>query len=146
MRSRTLVLSGAVGIAAPFVTPAAQAETFTVLLDGISFVHDGQTNMDIDLTIDVGDTVRWEWVSGFHNVVSGFTDDPNPGVLFSSGAPTSDPATVFEYTFLDPGVYGYHCEIHEDLGMVSFVTVVPAPGGLGAFAGLGLLAARRRRR
>lgn len=122
-----------------------QAETFVVELDGPSFVYDGLMDMDIDLTINVGDTVRWEWVSGFHNVVNGFPGDPDEDTLFNSGSPTSDTATFFEYTFDDEGVFGYHCEVHEDIGMVSFVTVVPAPGTMLAMAPVGLMLTRRRR-
>lgn len=123
----------------------AAGDVYDVTLDGLSFVYNGQTNMNIDLTINTGDTVRWTWVSGFHNVVSGFTDDPNPGALFMSGAPTGAAGTVFEYTFMDTGLYGYHCEVHESLGMVSSVNVVPAPASLGLIAPAGMLALRRRR-
>lgn len=123
----------------------AQADVYDVSLNGLSFVYNGQTNMNIDLTINTGDTVRWTWVSGFHNVVSGFPGDPNPGAEFMSGSPTGVAGTVFEFTFNDVGLYGYHCEIHESLGMVSSVNVVPAPGSLALLAPAGLLAARRRR-
>ena len=124
----------------------AQGETFVVELDGPSFVYDGMLDMDIDLNITVGDTVRWEWVSGFHNVVNGFPGDPDEGTLFNSGPPTSDAGTFFEYTFDDEGVFGYHCEVHETIGMISFVTVaVPAPGTMVAIGSMGLVLTRRRR-
>jgi|GEM_PF-4274336 len=123
----------------------AQADTYIVELDGPSFVYGGLTDMDIDLTIESGDTVRWEWTSGFHNVVNGFPGDPDEDTLFNSGSPTSDTDTFFEYTFLDNGVFGYHCEVHETIGMVSFVTVVPAPASLIAMSPLGLVMCRRRR-
>ena len=100
-------------------------------------MYDGQANMDIDLTILPGDTVRWLWVEGFHNVVSGFPDDPDPGELFFSGPPTGVPGTTFEFTFLDPGIYGYHCHPHESFGMISFVTVLPEPGSLALLAASG---------
>lgn len=123
----------------------AQADVYDVMLQGTNFVYNGQMNMAIDLTINTGDTVRWTWVSGFHNVVSGFPEDPNPGAVFMSGAPTGTAGTMFEFTFNDVGLYGYHCEIHESLGMVSSVNVVPAPASLALLAPAGLLAARRRR-
>ncbi|PCI06891.1 hypothetical protein COB72_11250 [bacterium] len=121
------------------------AETFVVELDGPSFVYNGFTDMNIELFVAVGDTVRWEWTSGFHNVVNGFPGDPDENTLFNSGAPTSDPLTFFEYTFDDAGVFGYHCEVHEDIGMISFVTVVPAPSTMMALAPVGLMLTRRRR-
>ena len=127
-------------------SPGAQAEVFEVTLQGIWFSYDGQQNMDIELTINPGDTVRWLWVEGYHNVVSGFPDDENPGELFFSGPPTYEPGTIFEFTFLEPGVFGYHCHPHEKYGMISFVTVTPAPGGVGMLVAGGLLCGPRRRR
>jgi hypothetical protein len=128
-------------------TVLASAETYVVELAGRDFLYGGLTNMDIDLTINTGDTVRWEWVSGFHNVVNGFPGDADEDTLFNSGPPTSDTATFFEYTFADDGVFGYHCEVHEASGMISFITVnaVPAPGTLLALAPAGLMMTRRRR-
>ncbi len=128
-------------------SPGAQADVFEVTLEGIWFWYDGQQNMDIELTIDPGDTVRWLWVEGYHNVVSGFPDDENPGELFFSGPPIDEPGTIFEFTFdVEPGVYGYHCHPHEEFGMVSFVTVTPAPGGVGMLVAGALLWGPRRRR
>ncbi len=124
---------------------AVHGETYEVTLEGISFWQDGLMNMDIDLTILPGDTVRWLWVDGFHNVVSGFPDDPGTGELFFSGPPTDIPGSIFEFTFLDPGIYGYHCHPHEGFGMISSVTVIPEPGSLALLAAAGLFRKRRRR-
>ena len=100
------------------------AETFEVTLEGISFQYNGMENMNIDLTINQGDTVRWVWVEGLHNVVSGFPESGNEGELFFSGEPTNVPGTAFEFTFdVPPGDYGYHCHPHAEVGMVSSVTV-----------------------
>lgn len=129
-----------------YASPEARADVFEVTLEGIWFTYDGQQNMDIDLTIDPGDTVRWLWVEGYHNVVSGFPGDPNEGDLFFSGPPTDEPGTFFEFTFLEPGVFGYHCHPHGDYGMISFVTVIPAPGGLGMLVAGALVCRPRRRR
>ena len=100
------------------------AETFEVTLEGISFKYNGMENMDIDLTINQGDTVRWVWVKGFHNVVSGIPESGKEGDLFFSGKPTNVPGTTFEFRFdVPPSVYGYHCHPHEEAGMISSVTV-----------------------
>ncbi len=125
---------------------AVHGDTYEVTLEGISFWYDGQANMDIDLTILPGDTVRWLWVEGDHNVVSGFPGDPDPGELFYSGLPAAVAGTTFEFTFSDPGIYGYHCHPHGDFGMTSYVTVVPEPGSLALLAAAGLFPRRRRRR
>ena len=138
----------AVAALAAMSAPASvQAETYEISLEGFSFWYEGMENMDIELAIDPGDTIRWVWVEGFHNVVSGFPEDPNPGELFFSGDPTSEPGTIFEFTFSEPGVYGYHCHPHEELGMVSSITVVPEPGSIAllAIGAGGLLRFRRNR-
>jgi plastocyanin len=124
----------------------SSGETFVVQLDGPSFVYEGMTDMDIALQINVGDTVRWEWVTGFHNVVSGIPGEPGEGTLFHSGDPTGDVGTIFEFTFDETGLYGYHCEIHESIGMVSTVSVVPAPASAALLVPVGLALASRRRR
>ncbi len=144
---KTTGFLAAVSITSPLcASPGAQADVFEVTLEGWSFWYDGQQNMDIELTIDPGDTVRWLWVSGFHNVVSGFPDDGNEGELFFSGPPIDEPGTIFEFTFLEPGVFSYHCHPHGEFGMISFVTVTPAPGGLGMLIAGGMLCGPRRRR
>ncbi len=143
-RRRTATLVAAVAAVVGWASEV-RAETYEVALDGISFWYDGQENMDIELLILPGDTVRWLWVSGFHNVVSGFPGGGNEGDLFFSGSPTGVLGTTFEFTFLEPGVYGYHCHPHEAFGMISFVTVTPEPAGL-ALLGVGGLFGRRRRR
>jgi plastocyanin len=141
---RNVMMVGAVG-AARLCRAGVAGDVYDVTLDGMDFVYNGMTNMDIDLTVEVGDTVRWTWVSGFHNVVSGFPGDPDEGVLFESGEPTDEVGMTFSYTFLETGVVGYHCEIHEDMGMISQVTVVPGPGAAGLLVPAGLLGLRRRR-
>lgn len=121
------------------------ADVYNVTLQGMDFVYNGQANLNIDLTINTGDTVRWTWVSGFHNVASGLPGDPNPGDLFFSGPPTGAVGAVFEFTFNDIGLFDYHCQIHGFMGMVSQINVVPASPSLALLAPVGLLAARRRR-
>ena len=115
----------AMGLAAAgAITAAAQADVFEVELLLFSFIYDDKENLDIELTIQPGDTVRWVWISGLHNVSSGTDGEKDDGVLFYSGDPEF--GAVFEHTFEDPGVYFYHCDQHVDFGMVSFVTVEEA--------------------
>lgn len=101
--------------------PSLSAQTtHQVDLDGFSF-------LPADLTINEGDTVLWNWVSGFHNVLS---DDG----FFASGAATLPPATfavTFDAAFLaaapaNGNVYNYHCVPHLALGMVGSITVTTA--------------------
>lgn len=82
-----------------------------------------------DLTVSVGDTVQWNWVSGFHNVESG-VGGVHDGI-FRSGNPTFPPqsfSVTFDQAFLDANpvsgkVYRYYCDVHVGVGMVGQVTV-----------------------
>jgi plastocyanin len=120
-KGSTFGLIGAAGLVFGGAS-AAGADTFEVTMALFSFMYDGEENLDIDLTIQPGDTVRWVWISGMHNVSSGTDGEKDDGVLFFSGPPQFGP-NEFEYTFEEPGEYFYHCDAHVDFGMESFVTV-----------------------
>ncbi|CUU03707.1 MAG: plastocyanin/azurin family copper-binding protein [Fimbriimonadales bacterium] len=64
--------------------------------------------------IDVGDSVRWVWRSGFHTTTSydGLWD-----------APIDSVHRTFTYTFNEPGAYEYYCIPHELVGMTGVVRV-----------------------
>ena len=117
--SRTLTHLCAVAV----TCAAAHAEVFEVTLDGFEFRHEGRANMEIELTIRMGDTVRWIWVSELHNVVSGVQCEPGAGDEFFSGDPQFPPRQ-FEHTFMDAGVFEYFCAVHVELGMEGTITVV----------------------
>ncbi len=75
-----------------------------------------------DITIELGETVVWTNVSGFHNVNGTLADYPNNPEGFGNG-----PASLnwtFAHTFNTPGTYDYHCDPHLGLGMRGTVTVV----------------------
>jgi plastocyanin len=115
-----LLLGAALGLA-----PAAQAQTTHVVqLFTVSFFPQ-------DITIEVGDTVRWEWVTGVHDVKSGPGGVPDG--IFNSGNPTATPPGPFEVTFdaaflaanpVANDVYAYYCTVHLPI-MTGTVTVVP---------------------
>jgi plastocyanin len=96
--------------------------THVVELHSITFVP-------ADIEIMVGDTVRWVWVTGFHNVESGVggVHDGN----FRSGDPVFDPneyELTFDQQFLDDhpvpdNLYPYYCIIHFGVNMSGTVTV-----------------------
>ena len=69
-----------------------------------------------DITIQAGDTVRWENAPGGapHNVVANDSS-------FSSGAAMS--SFTYEFTFNSGGNHPYFCLPHQGLGMVGSVTV-----------------------
>jgi len=134
-----VIFAAVVAFAMAWTTAPTHAQTtYDIGLDGIQFVYNGASNTFIDLTIQQGDTIRWTWMSGFHNVTSGL-EHGTGGSIFGSGTPTDTVGTVFEYTFNDRGVFPYHCGPHEVVGMVSSITVVPEPStfvGLLTLAGL----------
>ncbi|UCD76076.1 MAG: hypothetical protein JSV91_03960 [Phycisphaerales bacterium] len=111
-------------LAALALNVAASAEIHTVL------VGPGFDFLPAEITIQLDDTVHWQWNGGFHNVESGIggVHDGN----FRSGDPTSDPTTTFDVTFdqafldahpMPDNLYPYYCIAHVGVGMVGSVTV-----------------------
>lgn len=109
---------------------AANAETHVVELGTGGF----DAYFPADLTVNVGDTVQWLWVQGFHNVVSGI--DGKVDGAFSSGEALRKDGLTFEVTFdqafLDANpvrdnVYSYYCDVHFFFGMTGTVTVKTTP-------------------
>lgn len=78
-------------------------------------------------TVAVGDTVKFVWEGGFHDVV--FTDGQ------SSGAPHANAGTTYSRTFNAEGSFSYICTIHESLGMKGSITVQAAGSGGGDTTG-----------
>ena len=99
--SLTLAASGA-RAATTVVTAAAPNNTFSPQA----------------VTVRIGDTVVWNNVNGFHNVVS----DPD-GSIFYSGDPAIAPWS-YSFTFTQAGTYGYHCQPHGAPGAGMFGTVI----------------------
>lgn len=89
------------------------ATIHTVTVSGLSFTP-------ANIVVFHGDTVRWNKTDAdFHNVA-----EVSGSPVFRSGDPDNNPF-VYEFVFNTPliGVYNYHCEVHEGLGMVGTVTV-----------------------
>ncbi|MEM7309154.1 MAG: plastocyanin/azurin family copper-binding protein [Planctomycetota bacterium] len=105
--------------------------TQDVALTGFDFID--ATSLTGDTVINVGDTVRWTWFEGLHDVKSGSGGIANG--IFDSGNPVLPPQTfeiTFDQAFLDanpvPGnVYEYYCSIHVSFGMDGTVTVNTPP-------------------
>jgi plastocyanin len=73
-----------------------------------------------DVHIKANQTVRWVWVTGSHNVVSGSACTPDG--TFSSGNSEGAPNT-FEHTFTKAGSFPYFCDPHCSIGMKGNVIV-----------------------
>jgi len=78
-----------------------------------------------DVTIDVGDTVRWTSTSGTHNVNGTTMTFPSNPESFGNALSTG---WVYEYVFSTAGNYDYRCDAHFTSGMTGTVTVVPVSG------------------
>ena len=107
--------------------PAA-ADTVQVAQSGFTFAPQ-------DLTIQLGDTVRWVHSMGIHPVTEGTDGTVNGNEAFHGPLDTANP--VFEVTFdaaflaanPRPGdVYDYFCAPHFAFGMTGSVTVQTEPG------------------
>ncbi len=84
-----------------------------------------------NLNVVVGDIIRWEWVSGFHNSVA---------LTIPSGADTwASPylttiGDFYEYTVNIEGYYEYNCDIHGVLMTANFTASPVVPVSLSAFS------------
>ena len=102
----------------------ARPQTHTVMVgQGVALVF-----TPANLTIHVGDTVRWVWGSGGHCVVSG--TDGNADNRFCSPSdsgcanpPLSNQGATYEHTFADAGTFPYYCSVHFSLGMTGTIKV-----------------------
>ena len=81
-----------------------------------------------NLTIAVGDTVRWVWGSGGHSVVSGTNGSANnkfcsPSNTGCDSPPLSNSGATYEHTFTQAGTFPYYCSVHFTLGMTGTIKV-----------------------
>ncbi|MBX0287860.1 plastocyanin/azurin family copper-binding protein [Haloarcula salinisoli] len=94
-------------------TPEA-AQVVAVATDGFSF-------SPASFEIAAGETVRWEWAAGGHNV----KPDTTPEGSDWSGTAGSDlysSGHTYSYTFEVAGEYSYYCQPHRGSGMTgSFI-------------------------
>lgn len=88
-----------------------------------------------ELTVSVGETVRWGFAKGGHNLSCrpGDADEvvlPDGAEPFASYGPEQDPdvtlvsrGETYEHTFEVPGKYTYACIPHTDAGMIGTIHV-----------------------
>lgn len=84
----------------------------TVTLSGTSFTPG-------NVTIAVGETVRWVVSNGSHTVTP---DNPGQAGVWT-GTGQLGAGDQFEHTFTTAGTYDYHCIPHQSLGMAGTITV-----------------------
>lgn len=124
MRPGSLVrLLGAAALV--LVLGSARAQT-THIVTQSSFTF-GPAN----ITIDVGDSVRWIWTANDHTVTEGIGPFPVGGEAFNSLLSAANPNVIvtFSTKFLfqnarPSNVYDYYCIPHFAFGMVGVVNVI----------------------
>ena len=73
------------------------------------------------LIINIGDTVIWNNIGGFHNVNGTLASYPlNPEGFGNS---VSSSAWTFQHVFTIPGIYVYQCDPHLVMAMVGVIQV-----------------------
>jgi plastocyanin len=72
-------------------------------------------------TVSTGDTVRWRWDSGGHNVSP--TSVPDGSSWTGKDASTYASGTTHVHTFETTGTYEYVCTPHQSVGMRGSFTV-----------------------
>ena len=100
--------------------PGAATSTSASDPDVIEVKVNGHDFDPPEVHIKTNQTVRWVWVTGRHNVISGSACTPDG--TFSSGT-TESPPTTFEHKFTTTGAFPYFCDPHCSLGMKGKVTV-----------------------
>ena len=109
----------------PVVTPTTLApRTRTVMVGNGGALTFAPAN----LTINVGDTVRWVWGSGGHSVVSGTNGNAvnrfcSPSNTGCDNPPLSNAGATYEHTFTQAGTFPYYCSVHFSLGMTGSIKV-----------------------
>ena len=112
------------------------ADTDLVHVFDFDFSINPSDMMVMDATIHLGDTVHWQWDSGFHSVtaVAGSLEQFNSGDQFQGAS--------FDHTFTHAGTFVYYCNIHgfdngdgTAGGMSGTITVLPASSQWIASAG-----------
>jgi len=86
-----------------------------------SFQHAGATTWNINVqnfsftgtpaTVNVGDTVTWNWVGGTHTT----TSTAVPTGAASWDHPINSGSTSFSYVVAMPGTYAFHCSFHGSM-------------------------------
>jgi plastocyanin len=105
--------------AAPTPTPPAGAVRTVQVGAGGGNAFVDQQSLNSTSTINVGDTIEWVWVSGFHSTTSGTCTATCAGDgKWDSGVGTG---MTFRHTFTQTGAFPYFCLSHGAMmqGMVN---------------------------
>lgn len=98
--------------------PSKQLLATKHIIEVKDFVFDPDDLQDVQ----VGDTIRWEWVSGFHTTTSGSIPDG----ASSWDSPITPSVTSYEYIVQVSGTYNYVCTPHAPSMAGSFTVIPPS--------------------
>jgi plastocyanin len=112
------------------VTKNKPAVVIAVCNEATNTVNVGQTGTTYtpsQITIQTGETVRWEWKSSNHTVTSGSAPNADgqfcsPNDMDCGTAPASSMGFTYEHTFNSTGTFKYFCKVHG--GAMSGTVVV----------------------
>lgn len=109
------------------VSASATAATKYVHAGNIFFLDvSSNTSNPAVTTINVGDTVQWDWVNGTHTTTSGSCPGGgcSPDGLWDN--PISQQSPSFSRTFNSPGTFTYYCTPHLSSMQGTVIVVNPA--------------------
>lgn len=117
-----MIRTWALALAALITTaaPACSSEADPSNDDVVNVEVEGDRFTPASITIKVGQTVRWTWAGGAHNVVSGPDCGTEDGA-FKSGSPVA--GGTFDHKFEAAGTFPYYCTPHCQMGMTGEVIV-----------------------
>jgi len=107
----------------------ARAAEITIDIGNFWFCDPSFEGGVCETTIQVGDTVTWNWVEGNHTTTECGADCDNPTETPLWDAPLDSANPTFSRTFDTPGTYLYLCGIHPVLmrGRIIVEEVSPTP-------------------
>lgn len=112
--------------------PKAEAATTVIEVGDNWFCSSSFQNGDCPTTIEVGDTISWDFSGAFlqHTATDCGADcnSPTGSPAFDSGLVPPN-ASKYQFTFNSPGTYPYYCEIHPTQ-MRGTITVASSVGGI----------------
>jgi plastocyanin len=105
-------------------TPTATSTPTPTVAQTVDVAPEGEFRFSPEsFEISAGETVRWVWQGGGHNVLV----ESKPAGSDWTGTPgtnTYGGGYTHVYTFETPGTYDYYCAPHQGIGMVGSFEVV----------------------
>ncbi|MBC8315635.1 MAG: T9SS type A sorting domain-containing protein [Bacteroidales bacterium] len=113
MKTYTTFISALLLLAVSMVVNIASATVHTILVGNFYF------NPSVITDVQVGDTIKWQWVEGSHTT----TSTTIPAGAASWDSPITSGNQVFEYKVTVSGSYDYKCTPHSSIQTGSFTAV-----------------------